>query len=239
MARVTGSKSNPALKRDSATAWPRPLAPRRHSMIRRLIPIGVLAAALAGCNPFYSVEQSMVERGYRWVHRGEMDKAIATFEMATQKYPQSVSAHLGLADALFEARKDREAVDSYTSAMSLLEKTKPKSDGGAPGETEVIGEQFFSYQNQGLKFPHGLEAYLYLRRGGAFEGLATRDSPLNREYLSKALADYDKAIELAPKYDEAQKQRNRLIERSNGTESYSTPNLSVEKDAAKARRPSP
>ena len=110
----------------------------------------------------------MVERGYRWVHRGEMDKAIDTFEMTIQKYPQSALAHLGLADALFEAQKDREAVDSYSHAMSLLEKTKPKSDSGAPGETEVIGERFFSYQNQGLKFPHGLEAYLYLRTWWCF-----------------------------------------------------------------------
>lgn len=185
-------------------------------MKRRFILIGVLAAALAGCNPFYSVEQSMVERGYRWVQRGEMDKAIATFKMTIQKYPQSVLAYLGLADALFEARKNREAVDSYTRAISLLEKDKPKSEGGAPEKTEVIGERFFSYQNQGLKFQHGLKAYIYLRRGGAFESLATLDSLLNREYFSKAIADYDKAIELAPKYEEAKKQRNRLLERSNG-----------------------
>ena len=186
-------------------------------MKRRLIPICVLVVALAGCNPFYSVEQSMVERGYRWVHRGQMDRAIATFEMTIQKYPQSILAHLGLADALFEVRKDREAVDSYTRAMSLLEKIKPKSEGSTPGETEVIGERFFSYQNQGLKFQHGLEAYIYLRRGGAFESLATRDSRLNREYFSKAIADYDKAIELSPKFEEAKKQRDRLLERSNGS----------------------
>ena len=181
----------------------------------RFILIGVLAAALAGCNPFYSIEQSMVERGYRWVRRGEMNRAIATFEMTIQNYPQSVLAHLGLADALFEARKDREAVDSYTRAISLLEKAKPKSEGGAPSEPEVIGKRFFSYQNQGLKFQHGIEAYIYLRRGDAFESLATCDSQLNREYFSKAIADYDKAIALAPKYEEAKKQRDRLLERSN------------------------
>jgi tetratricopeptide (TPR) repeat protein len=171
-------------------------------------------AAFVGCNPFYSVEQSMVERGYRWVHRGEMDKAIATFEMTIDKYPQSVLAHLGLGDALFEARKDREAADSYTRAISLIEKAKPKSELGTSGETEAVGKRFFSYQNQGLRFPHGLEAYLYLRRGGAFESLAILDSQLNCEYFSKALADYDKAIKLAPKYEEAQRQRNRLIELS-------------------------
>ena len=183
-------------------------------MKRRLIPIALLAIALAGCNPFYSVEQSGVERGYRWIHRGEMDKAIATFELTIQKYPQSALAHLGLADALFEKRKDREAVDSYSRAMSLLEKAKPKSEGGTPCEIEVVGERVFSYQNRGLNFPYGLKPYLYLRRGGAFEGLATCESRLNREYFSKAIADYDKAIELAPKYEEASKQRSRLLQRS-------------------------
>jgi tetratricopeptide (TPR) repeat protein len=183
-------------------------------MKRKLIQIGLLAIALAGCNPFYSVEQSGVERGYRWIHRGEMDKAIATFETTIQRYPQSILAHLGLADALFEKRKDREAVDSYTRAMSLLEKAKPESEGGASGENEVIGKRFFSYQNQGLQFPYGIKAYMYLRRGGAFEGLATCEPRLNHEYFTKAIADYDKAIELAPKYEEAIKQRNRLLQRS-------------------------
>ncbi len=181
-------------------------------MIHRLMPIGLLAIALAGCNPFYSVEQSGVERGYRWIHRGKMDKAIATFEMTIQKYPQSVLAHLGLADALFEKRMDREAVDSYNRAMSLLEKAKPKSENGTSGKIEVVGKRFFSYQNQGLRFPYGLKAYLYFRRGGAFESLATCEPRLNREYFSKAIADYDIAIELAPKYEEAIKQRNRLLQ---------------------------
>jgi len=157
----------------------------------------------------------MVERGYRWIYRGETDKAIATFDMTIQHYPQSLLAHLGRADALVEARKDRDAVELYSRAMSLLEQTKPKSEAGTPGETQVIGERFFSYQNQGLKFPHGLEAYMYLRRGGAFERLATRDFGLDRDYVSKAISDYDKAIELAPKYEEAKEQRNRLFARSN------------------------
>ena len=57
-------------------------------MKSRLIPIGLLAIALAGCNPFYSVEQSGVERGYRWVHRGEMDKTIADYDKAIELAPK-------------------------------------------------------------------------------------------------------------------------------------------------------
>ena len=189
----------------------------RHRMKRLLILVSMLALiTVTGCNPFYSVEQSMVERGYRWIHRGKMEQAIATFEMTLQKYPQSVLAHLGRADALFEARRDREAVDSYTNAITLLEKYKLESESGASGDAEVIGKRFFSYQNQGLEFPHGLEAYIYLRRGKALEGLAISHSDLNREYCSKAVADYDKAIALAPKYEEAQKLRNRLLQQSRG-----------------------
>ncbi|MEK6805526.1 MAG: hypothetical protein AABY95_02625 [Pseudomonadota bacterium] len=183
-------------------------------MKRKLVLIGVLAAFLAGCNPFYSVEQSMIERGYRWIRRGEMDKAVATFEKTVEEYPESVLARAALGDALFEKYKDREAVDSYSRAISLLENVKPESEGGAPGEPEVIGKRFFSYQNQGIEFPHGLEVYLYLRRGGAFESLAKHDPRLNREYFSKAIADYDKAIELAPTYEEAKKRRNRLLQDS-------------------------
>ena len=61
-------------------------------MKSRLIPIGLLAIALAGCNPFYSVEQSGVERGYRWVHRGEMDKTIADYDKAIVLNPKDEAA---------------------------------------------------------------------------------------------------------------------------------------------------
>ncbi|HTP05143.1 MAG TPA: hypothetical protein VMM54_08315, partial [Nitrospirota bacterium] len=61
--------------------------------------------------------------------------------------------------------------------------------------------------------PHGLEAYIYFHRGKAFEGLAISDLKPNSEYFSKALADYDEAIKLAPKYEEARKQRESLLQR--------------------------
>ncbi len=63
----------------------------KHRMKRLIIYISMLVlTSLAGCTPFYSVEQLMVERGYRWIRRGEMERAIATFEMTLKKYPQSV-----------------------------------------------------------------------------------------------------------------------------------------------------
>ena len=196
----------------------------KHPMKSRVVFICLLVITIVGCNPIYSVEQSMVERGYRWIYRGESGQAIDTFDMAIQKYPQSVLAHLGRADAFFQAQKDLEAVDSYTQAMSLLEKARPKStsEGAVQGEPEVIGGRFFSYQNQGLKFPHGLKAYLHLHRGAAFESLAASDPLLRDEYFSKAIADYDTAIALAPKYEATKKQRNRLLERSSGTTKNNT-----------------
>jgi len=158
----------------------------------------------------------MVERGYRWIHRGNLDQASATFEMTIRKYPNSVLAHLGRADALFEACKDREAVDSYTNAIFLLEKDGPKPAGGAKNEAEVVGARFLSYQNQGLKFPYSLEAYIHLRRGHALEGLAKSDPKLGRDYFARAIADYEKAIELAPNYEEANKHRDRLLQQLKG-----------------------
>jgi len=163
---------------------------------------------MGGC---YSVSQSMVERGYRWIRRGETDKALSTFDTTIKKYPKNVLAYTGRADALFEARRDREAITSYSHAIALLEEAKPKSVVETRGDAEVIGARFLSYQNQGLAFPFGLEPYLYLRRGGAYHGLAITSSGVVRDSFAKALADYDRAIALAPGYAVAREARTRLL----------------------------
>ncbi|RFC32356.1 MAG: hypothetical protein DID92_2727745349 [Candidatus Nitrotoga sp. SPKER] len=41
-----------------------------------------VAFLVAGCNPFYSVEQSNIERGYRLIEHDQYDQAISTFEQA-------------------------------------------------------------------------------------------------------------------------------------------------------------
>lgn len=180
-------------------------------MYKRLVTILLIVVTLTGCNPFYSVEQSNIERGYRWLRRGENEKAIATFNHTIQNYPQSVLAHTGLADALFEARKDIEAVNSYNTAIDLLKKNVSISKNKPPGEAEIVGKRFFSYQNQGLDFPHGLEAYLYLRRGTALRELAHSDASHSQELRSKAMNDYDHVLSIAPNYEKAIEQRNKLI----------------------------
>lgn len=160
-----------------------------------------------GC---YSVEQSMIERGYRWVRRGQTDTALTTFEDAIKKYPSSVLAHLGRADALFEAKRDREAIDEYDRTFALY-----RVESGVavhpPGEKAVVGERFLSYQNRGLAFPFGIEAYLHLRRAGAFQGVMFSAGAFNRDAFENALADYDHALRLAPAYVAAKEQKDRLL----------------------------
>jgi tetratricopeptide (TPR) repeat protein len=204
--------------------------------MRKLIIIYLLVImTLSGCNPFYSVEQSNVERGYRWIRRGENEKAISTFKQTIQKYPESVLAHTGLADALYEAKRDIEAIDSYNTAIDLLKKNKLASENKPSSEDEIDGKRFFSYQNQGLKFPHGLEAYLYFRRGTALKEIALRDASHSQELFSKAMKDYDHAIALAPNYEEAIAQRNILQQQSINQDNITKPNQPLKRDAAKDR----
>ena len=176
--------------------------------LTRTVSCILVLSLMGGC---YSVAQSMVERGYRWIRRGETDKALSTFDATIKKYPKNVLAYTGRADALFEARRDREAITSYSQAIALLDEAKPKSVVGTRGEAEVIGERFLSYQNQGLAFPFGLEPYLYLRRGGAYHGLTVTPSGVARDSFAKALADYERAITLAPDYTAAREARTRLL----------------------------
>lgn len=191
----------------------RPRSRRSQSSCRRqktmkVIPISIcvlIVCLVSGC---YSVEQSMVERGYRWIGRGQTEKAVATFGGTIRKYPQSVLAITGLADALFEAERDREAIDAYGRAIALLESARPEST--RSGEGEVVGHRTLSYQNQGLRFPFGLEAYLYLRRGGAYHALAKSASGPDTPSFRNAVSDYDRALELSPAYTAAREARDRL-----------------------------
>lgn len=161
--------------------------------------VAVVGSALlvAGCNPLYSVEQSSVERGYRWIGRGEYDRAISTFQMAMRDYPDSWLATLGKADALAEAQRHRDAVAAYTDAITLLRTNDHFDSVAAPGQAQTIGERSFSYQNQGLRFPYGVEAYIYFRRALSYEALA-RTSMRHIEDIAAAKNDYASASKLAP-----------------------------------------
>lgn len=166
----------------------------------------VTMAFVAGC---YSVEQSTVERGYRWIRRGRIDQAITTFEYALRKYPDSVMAQTGLGDACLEAGRNREAVEAYSRALDLLKTSRPPSKNY--GEAEVVGNSLVSYQNQGLIFPFGLTAYLHLRRGLAHQGVASSQAEVDRvATLQSAASDYDAALRIAPGYTVAREAREAL-----------------------------
>lgn len=166
---------------------------RRLSALLLLLCAGLTSA----CNPFYSVEQSNVERGYRWIGRGNYDRAIDTFQRAVGDYPGSGLAHLGLADALFEAGRDIDAVEMYGKALPMLREQGNIAAADAATGRQTIGERSFSYQNQGLSFPHGVEAYLHYRRGIACEALAKKFPARLSEYRAAAIADYATASALA------------------------------------------
>ncbi len=160
---------------------------------------------IAGC---YSVEQSNVERGYRWIRRGQTDKAVTTFRDNVHKYPESVLGYTGLGDALFEAKKDQDALDAYNRALALFEIARPESV--SRDNAEIVGNRPLSYQNQGLRFPFGLEAYLYLRRGMVYHELAKTSTGPEQRFFRLATADYDRALTLAPGYTAAKEARDRL-----------------------------
>lgn len=167
-----------------------------------LFAVLLCAVAATACSPFYSVEQSSVERGYRWVRRGDYIQAISTFQYAIRDYPESGLAHLGLADALVEDCREREAIAAYTKALPLLRANGFATPASAAVDGQTIGKRPFSYQNQGLRFPHGVEAYVYFRRALSFEAIARRDPSHRDEHLSAAKSDYTSARNLAPSWPE-------------------------------------
>ena len=142
-----------------------------------------------------------MERGYRWIQRGSSAEAIATFQRSLAEYPNNSLAHLGLGEAFALSGQEADAVDMYSKALPLL-----RSEGYATPESankeQTIGRRFFSYQNQGLTFPYGVEAYLHVRRGLAYEALAKKLPARSDEFRAAAQSDYASANNLAPAWDE-------------------------------------
>ncbi|MCA0175099.1 MAG: tetratricopeptide repeat protein [Proteobacteria bacterium] len=165
------------------------------------------AVLLSGCNPFYSTEQSDVERGYRWIARNDYGQAMATFRQALERDPESGLATLGFADALADSGRNVEAIPVYTRALERLRMAGLASDVPHTGPTQVIGQALFSYQNQGLRFPHGVAAYAYFRRGLAYDVVVKREKPAPADFRSLAIQDFAEAARLAPSWDEPVKRQ--------------------------------
>lgn len=150
-----------------------------------------------------------MERGYRWVHRGETERALATFAYVLRQNPESALAQVGRGDACFEAKRDQDAISAYTQALALL--ARDPLDPATDGDAETVGRRFLSYQNQGLVFPFGVTAYLYLRRGAAHHALGVKATGTEQdEHYDRAEADYLRALELAPRYQAAADAQRRL-----------------------------
>lgn len=181
------------------------MTPRTLSALFIIVAVGLTT----GC---YSIEQSNVERGYRWIRRGQTDKAISEFSHTVRKYPESVLGHTGLGDALYKAHRDQDAVDAYSRALTILAVAEPESV--KRGTAETVGNPFRSYQNQGLRFPFGLEAYLYLRRGMVYQALVETAAVSDQDYFQLATADYDRALTLSPGYTAATEAQDRLRKRT-------------------------
>jgi len=164
----------------------------------RYVAAFIILSACSACNPFYSVEQSDVERGYRWIRRGDYKHAIATFQHTISNYPNSSLAHVGLADAFAGAGRELNAVEMYTKALPLLKADGHTVPDKTTGGEQTIGARFFSYQNQGLRFPYGVEAYVHFRRGLAYEALLKKNPGRLSEYRTAANVDYTSALSLAP-----------------------------------------
>ena len=163
-----------------------------------LLTILLSACVTTACNPLYSVEQSNVERGYRWVSRGNYTQAISTFQHNLREYPNSGLGHLGLADSFTAVGQELDAVEMYNKALPLLRAEGHATPENAIGSAQRIGEKVLSYQNQGLRFPHGVEAYARFRRGVAYEALAKKYPGRANEYTIAAGEDYTAAQSLAP-----------------------------------------
>jgi tetratricopeptide (TPR) repeat protein len=154
------------------------------------------------------VEQSIVERGYRWIARGDYNKAIETFSSALKMNPQNILALVGRGDALAEKKEYIKAFVDYDLAISCWEHSQVSaeiahSDVVKSNTSETFGKRPFSYQNQGLTVKYGLGTQLYYHRGVCWYEYAKQGEWYDGDKLTNAVADYTKAIELNPNNVEA------------------------------------
>src|SRR5689334_11268390 len=71
--------------------------------------------SLAETNPF----DRLMQRGAAFLQQGAAANAIATYTEATQLAPESVDAHLNLANAFLLANDDQKAVAETDEALKL------------------------------------------------------------------------------------------------------------------------
>ena len=167
--------------------------------------VALIACIFQGC---YSVEQSDVERGYRYIARGDYNTAIKIFSSVLKTNPENILALVGRGNALADNKEYIKAFVNYDRAISCWEHSQAseiaRGDVVKTNTSETIGKKPFSYQNQGLTFKHGLGTSLYYLRGVCWYEYAKQgDGMYDGDKLTNAVADYTKAIELNPNNVEA------------------------------------
>lgn len=159
------------------------------------------------------ITHTSIERGYKLMNEGRKEEAIQAFEHSVREHPQDPLAWLGLAGTLSASGKGWEAIEAYTSAISLLEKNESKPESNDSATSGSAGKPVVTYRNQTLVFPYGMKSWLYLQRGMAYAAVAAIGTRVREQGFSGAIADFEKAILLAPGYEEAIYQKNLLLQR--------------------------
>lgn len=159
-----------------------------------------------------------VQAGYSLLGKGWIKDAIAAFQKAVQRYPQSVEARLGLAIAYRRNGQDAEAFQAYQQVLAidpnnqlalksigLLSSYRPEwqVQGIAalttlltlnPNDTEARAQRALLYGYQG-RFAESLADYQI-----ALQGNPTPDVVLGAAQVYTYNGDYQKGLELFNRY---------------------------------------
>ena len=133
---------------------------------------------------------------------GRHDEAIAAFERALQREPDSAAALLDLGNALAQSGRTDEALACYDSAVTL--------DAASPAPHKSKGDLLFAMG----RYPEALGAFhnaIRLRPDQAvlhYNRGATRWAMDQRE---DALIDFDQALSLRPEYAEAHHAKGHVL----------------------------
>lgn len=105
-----------------------PSAVKREELLRELSVRGIEAAA-SSCAATVGCDEKEVfaEAGEQLIAAGDWESARKTLQWLTERHPEQLRAHSGLAEALAGLHKDKEALAAFQSALAVLQQEKDPS----------------------------------------------------------------------------------------------------------------
>jgi tetratricopeptide (TPR) repeat protein len=168
----------------------------------------VILCGISGCK---NSEEAAVERGFRWYHRGDYNRAIDTFTTVLAANPTNKYALAGRGDAFAEKKEYEKALEDYDKGLEA-----DPSWAALYYHRGVCWQEYA--QLRGWYDENKLVKALTDYTKAIELDPVSKDAYINRAFINKmmgkydlAIVDYDKILNLEPENKRAKLERDKTV----------------------------